>query len=108
MSRNDLTLSNKIALLDIIKSQTLNTSYRQLTEMIGVPKSTISRFLRQESQLHDELQLWEEQAGIFKRKRKWNDPDVVEALYIWFFIVSGSGVNINGSILKAKSEELSK
>ncbi|KII65404.1 hypothetical protein RF11_05232 [Thelohanellus kitauei] len=108
MPRNDLTLSSKIALLDKIKSQPFNTSYRRLAEITGVPKSTILRVLRQESQLHEELIYQEEQAGSFKRKREGKDLDVEEALDQWSSIVSGKGVNINGPILKAKLEELAK
>ena len=48
MPRNALTLAGKIALLDKLKSQPLNTSYRRLAEITGVPKSTILRVLRQE------------------------------------------------------------
>ncbi|KII71842.1 hypothetical protein RF11_01387 [Thelohanellus kitauei] len=43
-----------------------------------------------------------------QKKSERKDPDVEEALYQWFFIVSGKGVNINGTILKAKSEKLDK
>ena len=57
MQRNDLTLSNKIALLNKIKNQPPNTSYRRLAEITGVPKSTISRVLQQENQLREELLL---------------------------------------------------
>ncbi|KAH9509465.1 Tigger transposable element-derived protein 4 [Bulinus truncatus] len=106
MSRNDLSLTSKIALLDKIKSQPLDTSYRRLAEITGVP-STISRVLRQESQLREEFVL-QGQAGTSKRKREGKDPDVEEALDQWFSIVSGRGVNINGPILKAKSEEFAK
>ncbi|KII60913.1 hypothetical protein RF11_13885 [Thelohanellus kitauei] len=95
-----MTLSSKIALLDKIKSQPLNTSYRRLAEITGVPKSTISRVLRQESQLREELVLQEGQAGTFKRKREGKDPDCS--------ILSVNCININGSILKEKSEELAK
>ncbi|KII62050.1 hypothetical protein RF11_14465 [Thelohanellus kitauei] len=87
MPRNDLTLPSKI------KIQTLNTSYHRLAEITGVPKSTISRVFRQESQLPEE---------------SGKDLDVEEAMDQWFSIVSGKGVNINGPILKAKSEELTK
>ncbi|KII71961.1 hypothetical protein RF11_08494 [Thelohanellus kitauei] len=93
MPRNDLTLSSKISLLDKIKSQPLNKSYHRLAEITGVPKSTISRVLRQKT---------------FKRKREWKDLDVEEALDQLFSIVSGKGVNINGPVLKEKSEELAK
>ncbi|KFM73405.1 Tigger transposable element-derived protein 4, partial [Stegodyphus mimosarum] len=108
MPRNDLTLSSKTALLDKIKSQPPNTSHRRLAEITGVPKSTIPRVLRQESQLREELVLQEGQTGTSRRKREEKDPDVEEALDQWFSIVSGRGVNINAPILKAKSEELAK
>ena len=104
MPRNDMTLSSKIALLDKIKSQPFNTSHRRLAEITGVPKSTISRLLRQENHLREELVLQEGQAGTSKRKSEGKDPDVEEALDQWFSIVSGRGVNISGPILKAKSE----
>ncbi|KII70176.1 hypothetical protein RF11_01629 [Thelohanellus kitauei] len=86
----------------------LNTSYRRLAEITGVPKSTIFRVLRQESQLREELVYQEGQAGTSKRKREGKDLDVAETLDKWFFIVNGKGVNINSPILKAKSEEFAK
>ncbi|KII67913.1 hypothetical protein RF11_09085 [Thelohanellus kitauei] len=92
MPRNDSTLSNKITLLDKIKSQPLNTSYPRLAEITGVLKATVSRVLRQESQVCEELVLQKGQAGTFKRKREGKDPDVEEALDPWFSIVSGKGL----------------
>lgn len=106
MPRKDLTLSSKIALLDKIKSQPLNTSQRRLAEITGVPKSTISRLLQQENQLREELALLDGQTGTFKRKREGKNPDVEEALDQWFSVINGGGVKITGKILKAKSEEL--
>ncbi|KII71058.1 hypothetical protein RF11_14684 [Thelohanellus kitauei] len=61
-----MILSNKIALIDNKKSQLLNTNYRRLAEITGVPKSTISRVLRQESQLREEL--WQ--------RRKYQLPNI--------------------------------
>ncbi|KII65672.1 hypothetical protein RF11_16081 [Thelohanellus kitauei] len=95
MPRTDFTLSSKIFLRDKIKSQPLNTSYRWLAEITGVPKSIISRVLRQET-------------ITSKRTLEGKDPDVEEALGQLFSIVSGKGININGPILKAKSDELAK
>ncbi|KII74924.1 Tigger transposable element-derived protein 6 [Thelohanellus kitauei] len=83
MPRNDLTLYSKISLLDKIKNQPLNDSNRRLAEITAVPKSTISRVVRQESQRREELVYQEEQAGTFKRKHKGKDPDVEEALGQW-------------------------
>ncbi|KII71149.1 hypothetical protein RF11_09168 [Thelohanellus kitauei] len=78
MPRNDLTLSSKIALLDKIKIQPLNTSYCRLAEITGVPKSTISR--------------------VYDKK--------VNNVRNWYYKKdNGKCVNINDPILKPKSEE---
>lgn len=108
MPRKDLTLKNKIAILNKIKNHPSNTSLRQLAEIINVPKSTISRLLKDEKQLHDEWMLHEEKPGTSKRKREGKDPDVEEALDQWFSVVTQRGVNISGPILKAKAEEFAK
>ena len=109
MPRKDLTLANKIALLEKIKSQPINTSQRRLVEITGVPKTTIVRLLHQQHQLCEEWALHEGKSGTSqKRKRKGKDPDVEEALDQWFSIVTGRGVRISGPILKSKSEELVK
>lgn len=108
MPRNDLTLLKKISLLDTIKKQPITTSQRRLAEITGVPKSTISRLLKQENELREELALQDGQTGISKRKREGKDPDVEEALDQWFSLVSGRGVSISGPLLKMKSEELAK
>ncbi|KII71782.1 Tigger transposable element-derived protein 6 [Thelohanellus kitauei] len=99
MPRNDFTLSSKISVLDKMKSQPLNTSYYRLAEITGVPKSTISRVLRQESQLREELVLQEGQAGTFQRNARERIQTLKE---------HGKGVNIDGPTLKAMSDELSK
>ncbi|KII60925.1 hypothetical protein RF11_13898 [Thelohanellus kitauei] len=39
---------------------------------------------------------------------RMKDPEVEEALHQWCSILTGKGVNINGPILKVKSEELDK
>ena len=109
MPRKDLSLANKIALLDKIKSQPINTSQRRLVEITGVPKTTIVRLLHQQHQLREEWALHEGKSETSqKRKREGKDPDVEEALDQWFSIVTGRGVRISGPILKSKSEELAK
>lgn len=111
MPRKDLSLKDKIAILDKIKNQPCNTSHRQLQEIIGVPKSTIGRLLSQQQKLREE---WESRndSNLLKkekkRKRDGKDPDVEKALDKWFSIVTGRGVRVNGEILKTKSEELAK
>ena len=49
--RTDLSLAEKIALLDKIHSQPQGTSHRRLTELLAVPKSIIGRLVRQEQEL---------------------------------------------------------
>jgi DNA-binding IclR family transcriptional regulator len=48
MPRRDLTLADKIALLEQVKNQPPNTGHRQLVEITGVPKSTIARVIQQQ------------------------------------------------------------
>nr|CAD7392036.1 unnamed protein product [Timema cristinae] len=50
---SNLTLFEKIAILDKIKSQPVNISHRLLAEIIKVPKSTISRLLQQQEKLRE-------------------------------------------------------
>nr|CAD7585562.1 unnamed protein product [Timema genevievae] len=51
------TLSEKIAILDKIKSQLPNISHHQLAEIIKLPKSIISRLLQQQEKLREEWTL---------------------------------------------------
>ena len=90
-----MTIKNKIEILNKIKDQPSNTSIRQLAEITNVPKSTISRLLKEEKQLRDEWMLNEERPGTSKRKREGKDPDVEEALDQWFSIVTQRGVSIS-------------
>ncbi|KII69397.1 Tigger transposable element-derived protein 4 [Thelohanellus kitauei] len=108
MPRNDITLSSKIALLDKIKSQPLNTSYRRLAEITGVPKSTISRLYDKKVNCVRNRYYKKDKQEHSKENARWKDPDMEEALDQWFPIVSGKGVNINGPTLKTKPEELAK
>ncbi|XP_067126959.1 tigger transposable element-derived protein 6-like [Centruroides vittatus] len=109
MPRRDLTLENRIALLEQIKSQPPNTSHRRLAEITGVPKSTIARMIQQQDKLKEEWALCKgQQRTSQKRKRKSKDPDVEEALNQWFSVVTGQGVCVSGPMLKSKSEELAK
>ncbi|XP_071056808.1 tigger transposable element-derived protein 6-like [Onthophagus taurus] len=108
MPRKDLTLSSKIALLDKIKTLPVNISYRKIADITGVPRSTISRLLQQENQLREEWSVWEGRNGISKRKRDGKDPEVEEALDQWFSVVNKGNMNICGSVLKQKAEEIAK
>ena len=104
-----MSLANKIALLDKIKSQPINTSQHRLVQITGVPKTTIVCLLHQQHQLCEEWALHEGKSGTSqKKKHKGKDPDVEEALNQLFSIVTGQCVRISGPILKSKSEELAK
>ncbi|XP_072119240.1 tigger transposable element-derived protein 4-like [Mobula birostris] len=109
MPRKDLTLAEKITVLDQIKSHPPNTTHRQLAVITGVPKSTIARLIQQQDKLREEWALCEGQQGTSqKRKREGKNPDVEKALNQWFSVVTGRGVRVSGPMLKNKSEELAK
>ncbi|KII72091.1 hypothetical protein RF11_02994 [Thelohanellus kitauei] len=102
MPRNDLTLSIKIAMLDKMKSQCLNTSYRRLAEITGVQNLHYRMFYDKKVNCamnwfykNDKQKLPKEHATSKAQDK-------------WFSIVSGKSVNINGPRLRAKSEELAK
>ena len=104
--RTDLLLSEKIALLKNFRSQPRGTSQRKLCELFGVPKSTVSKLLNEETLLTERWTL--EQAGLGKRKRDGKDPEVEEALNLWFSTIITKGVRISGPILKNKAKELAQ
>lgn len=110
MPRKDLSISDKIAILELIKKQPTNTSQRRLAEITGVPKSTIARILQQQHKILHELTLYKKGKRRLsqKRKREGKDPDVEEALNQWFSIVTSRDIHVSGPVLKSKSEELAK
>lgn len=103
MPRNELTLGDKIALIDQIKSYPPKTSTRQIALLTGVPKSTISRVINQQEKL---LEQWALGGKSKKRNRLGKNPDVENALSEWFSTVSNHGVRRNIPNLRAKAEEL--
>ena len=104
--RTDLLLSEKIALLKKFRSQPRGTSQRKLYELFGVPKTTVSKLLNEETLLTQRWTL--EQASLGKRKRDGKDPKVEEALNLWFSAVLTKGIRISGPILKNIAEELAQ
>ena len=110
MPRKDLSISEKIAILELIKKQPSNTSQRRLAEITGVPKSTVARIVQQQHKILHELTLYTkgERRLYQKRKREGKDPDVEEALSQWFSIVNTQGLHVTGPVLKSKSEEFAK
>jgi hypothetical protein len=109
MPRRDVTLADKIALLEKIKNQPPDTGHRQLAEITGLSKSAIACVMQQQEKLRDQWTLRHGQQGTpQKSKREDKDPDVEEAFNQWFSIVTGRGVRIIGPMLKSKLEELAK
>ena len=102
--RTELTLSEKIVLLDKIKLLPLNSSHRILSEMFPVSKTTIGRLIKQEEDLRKKFSL-KESMKQGKRQRSGKDPEVEEALHKWFKSVLDRGVRISGMVLRVKAEE---
>jgi hypothetical protein len=106
MPRKDLSLEEKIKLLEKIKNYPRGTTYRVLSEITKVPKSTIGHILTQEKRLCEE---WaENQNTTSKRRREGKNPVVEEALNNWFSTALARGIQITGPILKQKAEEFAK
>ena len=108
--RRDLSLAEKVDFLDKIHLQPPGTSHRRLAEIFGIPKSTIGRLVRNESELRK--QLLEEHAQRIKasrkRKRSGKGAEVDEALNRWLRVVLARSVRINGPMLKSKAEEFAR
>jgi DNA mismatch repair ATPase MutS len=51
LPRRDVTFADEIVLLEKVKNQSPDTSYGQLAEVTGVPKSKIARFIQQTEKL---------------------------------------------------------
>ncbi|XP_008178773.1 tigger transposable element-derived protein 4-like [Acyrthosiphon pisum] len=103
--RKDLSLAQKLDILDKIKLQPPGCNTRRLSEILGVSKSTIARIQLQEQFLREQAL---SQVTTRKRKREGKDADVDEALTQWFTLTTSRGVQVSGPILKAKSEDLAR
>ena len=90
-SRKELSLSDKVKLLDKIRLLQPNTSHRVLSDMFDVSRSTIGRLLNQEQDLR-EILLQKVRMKQGKRQRSGKDPEVEEALNKWFKSVLDKGV----------------
>lgn len=91
-AHKDLSLSEKVDLLDKIRSQPKGTSRRHLVELLKVPKTTIGRLLRQEVELRGRLtEKGKARVSLGKRQRRGKDPEVEEALEQWFAAVLEKG-----------------
>ena len=91
-AHKDLSLSEKVDLLDKICSQPKGTSHRHLAKLLKVPKTMIGRLLRQEVELRGRL-TEKGKALVSLGKCQWHrkDPEVEEALEQWFTAVLEKG-----------------
>ena len=102
--RNELTLSDKVTLLDKIKLLPLHASLRLLSETFAVSRSTIARLINEEQNLGKKFSQ-KKMMKHGKRQRDGKDPEVEEALNKWFRSILDKGVRISGLLLKSKAEE---
>ncbi|XP_025420572.1 tigger transposable element-derived protein 4-like [Sipha flava] len=106
MPRKDLSLKEKIEILDKVKLLPSGTSQRKIAEKLCVPKSTVAKLLKEEVILREKFN--STQNGNQKRKREGKDPEVEEALSEWFSLITSHGVRVSGPMLKCKAKELSQ
>ncbi|KAL4148354.1 hypothetical protein QTP88_002618 [Uroleucon formosanum] len=83
MSRKDLTLIEKISILDKIKAQPHNTSLRELEKLIGTSKSVLSRLKNNEIAIREQYEKLNDNKSApvnRKRKREGKDSEVDKAM----------------------------
>jgi transposase len=100
MPRNDLSNEEKKSLLHNIE-QYPGYSQRQVSAMLGVPKSTIARLMSQKSVIENNNDYITQ-----KRKRMSKDDEVDRALLQWFREARSRDISISGPLLKTKAEDL--
>ena len=103
-NRKSFTLKDKIEMLDKIKSSPPGTTQRQLSKEFGVSQATITRFLKEESSLREDLS--KGMSKNLKRRRMGKDANVERALVEWYWAEQAKGKVLTGPALKAKAEEL--
>ena len=100
--RQELSLQEKIEVLDIIKKQPPNSSQTELAEIL-IPRSTLTRLINKKEKLRSR---WCEvfchghkPAKKLKRLRKGKAPEVDTGLNQWFGTVPSKGQKLSGPIL---------
>ena len=101
--RQELSLQEKIEVLDQVKKQPPNSSQRELAEIFKIPRSTLTTLINKEEELRS---CWCEvfchghkPAKKLKRLRKGKAPEVDTALNQWFGTVTSKGQKLSGPIL---------
>ena len=97
--RQELSLQEKIEVLDKVKKQPPNSSQRELAEIL-IPRSTLTRLINKKEELRSR---WYEvfchghkPAKKLKRLRKGKAPEVDTALNQWFGTVTSKGQKLSG------------
>ncbi|CAI6365749.1 unnamed protein product [Macrosiphum euphorbiae] len=106
MSRKDLTLIEKMSILDKIKAQPHN-SLRELEKLIDTSKSVLNRLKNNEIAIREQYEKLNDNKSApvnRKRKREGKDPEVDKAMNEWFSAVTERGVRISGPMLEQKAE----
>ena len=112
--QKDLSLKEKIKILDKIETKPPNTPLRELEAFLGASKSALARLKTNESVICEQ---WSAvctatakngNVANRKRKREGKDPDVEEALDKWFTVVTERGVIVTGSLLKKKVDKFAE
>lgn len=98
MSRKEISLKEKIANLDRVKSLPSGTSQRKIAEQLGIPKSTEAKLLKEGVILRKNFNSF--QTGNQKRKREGKDSENDETLSEWFLLITSRGVRVSGPMLK--------
>jgi len=103
MSRKDLTLGEKMSILDKIKAQPHNTSLRELDKLISTSISVLSRLKNNEKAIREQWEKLNEGKSALvnrKNKREAKDPAVDKAMNEWFSVVTKCFVRISGPMLQ--------
>jgi hypothetical protein len=109
MSRRDQVLANSTALLEQTNSQPPNISHNRLTDITGMPKSTVLRFMQQDEELSDEWVLREGQQGkSLNQKNEEKDQEFEKTLNQLFCTVTERGVLVCGPMLISQRNVLTR
>ena len=100
-SRNDLTLEEKIKLLDWEKELPPGISKTQAATVLGISRRSLARLHESEASLRASFNKGKQRGK--KRKRDGKDAEVGEALTLWFANVRDKQHTVTGCLLKEKA-----
>jgi hypothetical protein len=109
MAQRALSLKEKINILDAVKSRPKNTPQRALARDLEIPRSTLQKLLQNEKSIRNEAASLHSKSVAFKtvkRHRQGKDPEVEEALLLWFTRAVNQGLPVSGPLLMDKARRL--